>query len=77
MPMQAPTSLPVPFPHPRTPATPLPGLRAHWEPPGDVPNPGPPVEIPPDLPEEIPSEEPPLEEPPGPEEVPHPPPETE
>jgi hypothetical protein len=63
--------------HRRIPAMPRTSLRAHWEPPGDLPSPPPPVEIPPDLPEGIPGEEPPLEEPPGPEEVPPAPPEGE
>jgi hypothetical protein len=45
-------------------------LEAHWEPPGDVPNPTPPAEVPPDMPEEVPEGEPPLEEPPGPDEAP-------
>jgi hypothetical protein len=47
--------------------------RGEWRPPGDVPEPGAPQEVPPSEPETVPT--PPSEEPSGPEEVPQPPPE--
>lgn len=45
--------------------------RCEWRPPGDVPEPGQPPEMPPEEPEEQPPAPPP-EEPPGPDEVPPP-----
>jgi hypothetical protein len=49
----------------------MPLTRAEWRPPGDVPEPAVPEEIPPGRPEE-PAEPPPQEVPPGPSEVPEP-----
>jgi fused signal recognition particle receptor len=53
-------------------ATPDP--QCEWCPPGDVPEPGAPQEVPPAEPETAPT--PPAEEPPGPDEVPRQPPES-